>query len=92
MLTLTSGRASSSIGARAQDLQHGAVEPRDRPALCQMVGQPGVDLVAPRGHAPHHVVKERHIGFEILLVLDLRTQPVHVELVEQRGERCSLHL
>ena len=80
------------VGARAQDLEHGLVDPRHRPAGGEARCDQAVDLLAPRVGAADDIVEERSVGLEVLLVLDLRAQAVLVELVEQPRHRGLLHL
>src|SRR6187551_1573957 len=86
------GPGDQLVGAGAQDLQHGLVEPLEPPVAGQPRGELGVDLFLAGDDAADHVVEELDLGAHVLLVLDLVAEAVLVELVEQPGERGALHL
>ena len=86
------GPRDQFINPGAQDRAHRFVEPGEVPALGQLRGDGGVDLVEAGGGALHDIVEEIDLGLGIFRVLDRRAEPVLVEFVQQRGDGGALHV
>src|SRR5690606_34684881 len=86
------GAGEQLVGAGAEDLQQGLVEPVEPPVVRQPLGKQRVDLLLARDDTADHVVEELDLGAYVLRVLDLLAEAVLVELVEQARERGALHL
>jgi hypothetical protein len=86
------GAGEKLVGACAQDLQQGLVEPLQAPAFAQPLCQERVDFLLAGIHPADHVVEERNFGVGVMHVLDLAAEAVLVELVEQAGERRAFHM
>ena len=86
------GAGDQLIGAGAKDRAHRPVEPLERPAFGQALGDQRVDLGAPRVGAGDDIVEEVALGVMIMRVLDHRAEPMVVEFLEQARDRRALHL
>ena len=86
------GPGDQLIGPGEQQRAHRPVEPLEAPALAEPGGDQRIELGAAGVDAADDVVEEALLGLGIGGVLDRRSEPVLVELVEQAGQRRAFHL